>query len=51
MAEVIDSKNNGSGDRSMIIRFTSDKNYTKKFMDKSIISVDFATFKKEADLD
>lgn len=35
----------------MIIRFTNDKNYTNKFTDKSIVSAEFVTFKKEADFE
>ncbi len=46
MEEAMESKNNGAGERSLIIRFTNDKHYTKKFTDKSIIAAEFVTFKK-----
>jgi hypothetical protein len=46
MNEAIESKNNGLGDRNLIIRFTNDKHYTKKFNSKATISAEFVTFKK-----
>lgn len=51
MDEVIENKNNGTGQRNLVIRFSNDANYTKKLSDKSIVSAQFVTFKKEADIE
>lgn len=34
ISEVIESKNNGAGDRNLMIRFTNDKYYAKRFNEK-----------------
>lgn len=39
MEEVMDTKNNGRGDRNLVIRFTTDRQYTKKIVDKTIYAV------------
>jgi hypothetical protein len=38
MNDVIEKKNNGTGERNLVIRFSNDVNYTKKLSDKSIVS-------------